>query len=210
MMKCIYSWSWCVSWESLSVSVCVCVSEGWPKEACERGEEADRRVNWIVGKNANPPLLLGVRGRSFNCRQLSPVKTHRDTGLTFVCPSTFDAVIPAFFCPSFISGNLCVYCVCVQLDCSDHSWRDKDKFFLLLRSRVLNLWSSVLPLCTQAQPHMCPAVCSVQCVCVIAAHQPVHLFDVGLNRLTPPLTTPSSLLHTAEKCTFKNHTSVTW
>lgn len=166
MMKCIYSWSWWVSWESLSVSVCVCVSEGWPKEACERGEEADRRVNWIVGKNANPPLLLGVRGRSFNCRQLSPVKTHRDTGLTFVCPSTFDAVIPAFFCPSFISGNLCVYCVCVQLDCSDHSWRDKDKFFLLLRSRVLNLWSSVLPLCTQAQPHMCPAVCSAWCVCV--------------------------------------------
>lgn len=51
------------------------------------------------------------------------------------------------------------------------------------------------------------AVCV--CVCVIAAHQPVHLFDVGLNRLTPPLTTPSSLLHTAEKCRFKNDTSVT-
>lgn len=31
--------------EPLCVCVCVCVSEGWPKEACERGEEADRRVN---------------------------------------------------------------------------------------------------------------------------------------------------------------------
>lgn len=34
----------------MCVCGCVCASERWPKEACERRGEADKRVNWIVGK----------------------------------------------------------------------------------------------------------------------------------------------------------------
>lgn len=69
-----YFLNYSCSWFVLYIG-CELKREMAKKNTCQSKPEADRRVNWIVGKNANPILPLWIRGR----RAVSSLHWHRVT-----------------------------------------------------------------------------------------------------------------------------------